>query len=161
MTRSEFIQQTVSNDQNRDYGIEGAINHATMAADALEASGVAPWSSTSPLATLAPAALTPVLESDGGERACAVFFQALGPRNGRDYVWADLPEVERRAWEEVSATLTGCGVGAVDIAARERDACAGVVEETIRISSPVQRQLLVHLAGLIRARGVKPPPHET
>ncbi len=140
MTRTEFIQRMVAADQRDD----GTIKRAVLIADALEASNVAPWGDT-PASESAPDTST----ATGGERACEIFFRIFGQRI---YKWADLPVLERKAWEEVSATLTGRGAGAVDIVAREREACAIAVESLGQEVAPAQRQFLGYVATKIRAR---------
>jgi phage terminase large subunit-like protein len=148
MTRAEFIQSlVVRGGLGRDGG-EGLVELAAKRADLLEKSGVAPWGD----APRAPAGAVQEIDPDaanGGERACAIFFKIFGDR---EYVWADLPETERHAWEEVYSSLTGQGKRAVDIVTREREGCAKVVEAMIQKSDPSRRQLLVYVAEQIRAR---------
>jgi hypothetical protein len=157
MNRAEFIQELVIRGGMGRDGAEGLIDLAVKRADALEKSGVAPWGQPSepgqvrvvyePELPQQPETLKPT--TTGGERACAIFFKSFGQR---EYTWADLPELERRAWEEVAGTLTGRGKAAVDIIGREREACAAVVEAMIAKSDLSQRQFLVYMASQIRAR---------
>lgn len=90
-----------------------------------------------------------------GERACAIFFRTFGQR---EYRWEDLPDLERKAWEDVAATL-GRGAGSASAESlensarlKERDGCAAEVDTIIREVGLAHAQILVHVATRIRAR---------
>jgi hypothetical protein len=149
MSRAEFIQWTVSADQHDS--VDDKISRAIRVADALAASGVAPWSDAPEEAPVvsAPPVVAAVADAAGdGERACKIFCRAYG----RTYTWADLPELERKAWEDVATSLTGRGAGVINVEARVRETCALIVESTIREAGQAHTQLLVHVAAKIRGQ---------
>lgn len=122
---------------------------AVLIADQLEASGAAPWGAT-PAPTLVSAS-----GNGDGECACATFFRTFGQRN---YQWEELPDLERKAWEDVAATL-GRGVGSVDVMAledkarsKEREECAMVIDMLLRETGQAHAQILVYAATRIRRR---------
>jgi hypothetical protein len=149
MTRAQFIQSLVLRGGLGRDGGEGLIGLAVERANLLEKMKVAPWDNAPPESLAEQGPPQPETGPSGGERACAIFFKNFGQR---EYTWADLPEPERRAWEEVAGTLTGKGKAAIDIIGREREACAQVIEAMIKKSDMSQRQFLVFLAQQIRAR---------
>ena len=101
-----------------------------------------------------PAALT-TNDSSSGEHACAIFFRTFGQRQ---YVWEELPDLERKAWEDVAATL-GRGAGSVSAESlengarvKEREGCATEIDGLLRETGQAHAQILVHAAARIRAR---------
>lgn len=127
MTRSEWIHKRAIYIQR-----EEQISDVVALANALEKSGAAPWDNepSKPLG-VTPTPFNP-LTAKWGEHAYAIFCRTF--RRNLSYV--ELADAERRAWEDVAATIR-TEAGTLDVGDKvtylietavqaEREACAGI-----------------------------------